>query len=238
MHAWRSMKKLQGDCVLWLVLLTGAAQLLRVGTSLPAGMFSSHCRPVSVMLVKCMQECTCPWDQPASPSTTLRSSSLILEMIMGLVMFPLSLVTLTWPSAVGAELITMILEGWDSGRFLMGVWYWPMLTQQLLDSSSSLWGMLPNSSGFVVERITTPSLQPGLTAAPYQLLEEKLPSVLTWVRGSAIFSSIHKSFLSTNPSSCVPVSSYTEQWESLIQRLNTGSVHCGHLHLWHWLHYQ
>ncbi len=45
------MKKLQGDCVSWLVLLTGAAQLLLVcgvGTSLP-GMFSSHCRPVGVM---------------------------------------------------------------------------------------------------------------------------------------------------------------------------------------------
>ncbi len=38
-----NMKKLQGDCVLWLVLLTGAAQLILVcgvGTSLP-GMFNS-----------------------------------------------------------------------------------------------------------------------------------------------------------------------------------------------------
>ncbi len=49
------MKKLQGDCVSWLVLLTGAAQLLLVcgvGTSLP-GMFNSHCRPVSVMFHAC-----------------------------------------------------------------------------------------------------------------------------------------------------------------------------------------
>ncbi len=50
-----NMKKLQGDCVSWLVLLTGAAQLLLVcgvGTSLP-GMFNSHCRPVGVMFHAC-----------------------------------------------------------------------------------------------------------------------------------------------------------------------------------------
>ena len=37
-----SMKKLQGDCVFWLVLLTGAAQLLLVCGGLPAGMFNFH----------------------------------------------------------------------------------------------------------------------------------------------------------------------------------------------------
>ncbi len=53
-----NMKKLQGDYVSWLVLLTGAAQLLLVcgvcgvGTSLP-GMFNSFCRPVSVMFHAC-----------------------------------------------------------------------------------------------------------------------------------------------------------------------------------------
>ena len=37
-----SMKKLQGDCVSWLVLLTGAAQLLLVcGEGSPAGMFKA-----------------------------------------------------------------------------------------------------------------------------------------------------------------------------------------------------
>ncbi len=187
-EAWRSYKvTVSFGWSFWLELLSSYEWVL---VYLLVCFISSHCRSVGVMLVKCMQECTCPWDQPTSLSTTLRSSSLILEMMSGLV-FPLSPVTLTWPSVVGARLTTMVMEIWDSGRILMGMWYWTMLTQQLLDSSSSLWGMFPNSSGFVVERITTPSLQPGLTAAPYQLL---VPSVLTWVRGSTIFNSIHKSF--------------------------------------------
>ena len=50
------MKKIQGDCVSnWLVLLTGAAQLLLVcgvNTSLP-GMFNSHYRPFSGMTNEC-----------------------------------------------------------------------------------------------------------------------------------------------------------------------------------------
>ena len=48
----RSMKKLQGDCVSWLVLLTGAAQLLLVcGEGLPAGMFIVH--DLSIIYIEC-----------------------------------------------------------------------------------------------------------------------------------------------------------------------------------------
>ena len=36
---------------------------------------------------------------------------------------------------------------------------------------------------------------------------------------------------SDSVSSCVPVSPCPEQWNSFIQPLNTGSEHCGHLHL-------
>ncbi len=48
-----NMKKLQGGCVSWLVLLTGAAQLLLVcgeNFSSPGIYINSHCRPVGVML--------------------------------------------------------------------------------------------------------------------------------------------------------------------------------------------
>ena len=43
----------------------------------------------------------------------------------------------------------------------------------------------------------------------------------------------------TSPShSGVPVSLSTHQWRDLLLRPNTGSEHCGHLHLCHWLHFQ
>ena len=72
-----SMKKLQGNCVSWLVILTGAAQLLLVCGEgmLTYDLLYSYCHAR-------MQECTYLLDQPTSPLTTLRSSSLTLEMML------------------------------------------------------------------------------------------------------------------------------------------------------------
>ncbi len=43
--------------------------------------------------------------------------------------------------------------------------------------------MLLRSSDCIIDRPTIPSLQPGRTAAPYQLVEEIGPSVPAWVSG-------------------------------------------------------
>ncbi len=50
----------------------------------------------------------------------------------------LSPVTLTSLPAVEVLLTTMVMEHWDSGRILMGVWYWVMEPQRLLDSNSTV----------------------------------------------------------------------------------------------------
>ena len=56
-----SMKKLQGDCVFWLVLLTRAAQLLPVCGNGSPGMFNFHdlCQPITKCAVY-------SWDQLSS----------------------------------------------------------------------------------------------------------------------------------------------------------------------------
>ncbi len=216
------MKKLQGDCVSWLVLLTGAAQLLLVygvGSSLP-GMFNSHCRPVSVMFHACMQDCTCLWDQPTSPLTTLRSSSPLLEMMLRVV-FPLSPVTLTWPSAVGARLTTMVMEIWDSGRNLMGMWYWTIPCHRLMDIYCTLWGMLLEWSNWLVDGTwllhLTPPFKLGPTAAPYQLYKT-CPSVPTWVSGFAIFT-LNSSTIPFQLCACLSLP-WTMEWS------HTATQHC------------
>ena len=109
-----SMKKLQGDCIYWLVLLTGATQLLLVCGE---GMLTYHCQLLLNVHI-CIQECTYLWDQPSSPLTTLRSSSLILEMMLEMVV-PLSSVTLT--SWFVVDPVRQWQEELDIGTIQMGI---------------------------------------------------------------------------------------------------------------------
>ncbi len=124
------------------------------------------------------------------PPTIVTNNTEILITDIGervlLVVILLSRVTLTWLPAVEVPLRTVVMVDWDSGHILMGVWYWAMVPQRLLDSSSTLTGVLPNSSGWTVDRETTPSLQPGPTVVLYQLLEEIWPSVPTWVNVNCV----------------------------------------------------
>ncbi len=113
-----SMKKLQGYCVSWLVLLwtriVCGQGVYIPGMCLHLSQIMFWIQSIHALLI----QCTCLWDQPSS-LTTLRSSSLILERMLRVVC-PLSPVTLISLPAVEAGLTIMAREDWAGGVILMG----------------------------------------------------------------------------------------------------------------------
>ncbi len=103
-----------------------------------------------------------------------------------------------------------------------------------MDNSFTSWGMLPNSSDWLVDRITTLSLPLDPTVALYPLLEETRPSVPTWVSELLL---LPCSLCASLTLSSVPLP-ITGQRDGHLQWQHTGTQCCGHLHLQPWLHSQ
>ena len=179
----------------------------------------------------CIQECTCLWDQPASPLTTLRSSSLALEMMLGLVV-PLSsdLVACCTPSE------TIMAKG-------IGNWRYPNGTHvpggSGSNSASRPFVSLRNVQSIKLvrrESVNPPPLSP--TGSYCCTIPTTGGEMIFCANLGEWFFNLGFHPQSDSVSSCVPVSPTSDQWNSLIQPLNTGSEYCGHLHLRHWLHSQ
>ncbi len=233
MHEDR-MKKLQGVCVSWLVLLTGAAQLLLVcGEGLP-GMFNFYdfCH---VQFNHCMD--TAVYLSLGSTNITTNDTEILITEIGE-----------DAEGLGGLPYLSCHTRGSDhDGRSNeeLGEWRYPngMLIHDQSNAGSTTAG---EQFYFVVNAPQTISLarRQSINPPPLSPTGSYCCTIPTTGGEMTLCANLGEWFCNRfhpqSPSSCVPVSRSLspDQWNGVIQRLNTGSGHCGHLHLSHWLHSQ
>ncbi len=229
-----NMKKLQGDCVSWLVLLTGAAQLLLVCGE---GMFMTSATIIMLpcLIIACMHAGV--YLSLGSTNITTNNTEILITDIGedaegGL------------PSLTCHTDLTQCCSGHpdNNGNAGLGQWTYPNGSLILNNGGSTtaeeyfyFMRNAPQTIRLAHRRsINPPPLSP--TGSYCCTIPTTGGEMTLCVNLGEWFCNYSLGFHSQSPSSCVPVSPYSDQWKSLIQRPNTESGHCGQLHLWHWLH--